>query len=623
MRETKFIEQNRQKWEQLEVLLMQDKKDPQKLNDLFIQITDDLSYSRTFYPNRSVRVYLNGLAQKIFYSIYKNKRSRGHRLLSFWKEELPLLIYESRVAFRISFAVFILAMLIGVVSSIYDPDFCRAILGDRYVDMTLENIQNDDPMAVYKSKGKFSMSLGITINNIYVSFMTFLLGVFAAIGSIGILISNGVMVGAFQYFFYEHGLLAESALTIWMHGTLEISAIIIAGAAGITMGRGLIFPGTLSRGQAFQISARRGLKIAIGLMPIFILAGAIEGFLTRMTEIPDAVRLTFILACLAFVILYFVLLPLRLGRKIKRAFDAGIEDLQPSENIKVETQAIKKMGQLFTDTFTLVRKHSGKIIGSSALGATIYIALVYSLGRGTAAEIFPTSPMYFSALESVGQLFVNPNIPLLSLVILLNMTIVAMPVLRLTKIELGEYEKLSSQALLGVLFKVLLVLALLVLIFNVGMWPIIFLLLFIAPFIFTFLYQSSLSAQSIFKDLGSTNTFASGDYGSGFSLNFLFALLTLLFIGIVGSAIGSFLLDFLTWNLSFEAATKEAVVTGFTFFLFVFIFNFSLSMFIIGGGLSHNSLKELNNAEHLLSRVEKIGVEQRIRGLLKEKVSNE
>ena len=72
MRETHFIKQNKDKWKEFERILEFKEKDPDKLNDLFVQITDDLSYSRTYYPNRSVRVYLNNLAQQIFYSIYKN-----------------------------------------------------------------------------------------------------------------------------------------------------------------------------------------------------------------------------------------------------------------------------------------------------------------------------------------------------------------------------------------------------------------------------------------------------------------------------------------------------------------------------------------------------------------------
>ena len=103
MRETSFIKQNKEKWKEFESILEKKDKDPDKLNDLFIQITDDLSYSRTFYPNRSVRVYLNNLAQQVFHSIYKNKKSRFSRLLFFWTDELPQLVYESRRAFRLSF----------------------------------------------------------------------------------------------------------------------------------------------------------------------------------------------------------------------------------------------------------------------------------------------------------------------------------------------------------------------------------------------------------------------------------------------------------------------------------------------------------------------------------------
>ena len=157
MRETSFIKQNKEKWKEFEQILENKNKDPDKLNELFIQITDDLSYSRTFYPNRSVRVYLNNLAQRIFTSIYKNKKSRKNHFVHFWAETLPQLIYESRKEFRLSLIIFILAFLIGIFSSAMDPDFARVILGDDYIDMTLENIQSGDPMNVYKQRGQLSI----------------------------------------------------------------------------------------------------------------------------------------------------------------------------------------------------------------------------------------------------------------------------------------------------------------------------------------------------------------------------------------------------------------------------------------------------------------------------------
>ncbi|MFK7935862.1 MAG: stage II sporulation protein M, partial [Saprospiraceae bacterium] len=229
MRETKFIEQNKDKWAAFERVLKDEGKSPEALDKLFVQITDDLSYSRTFYPNRSVRVYLNGLAQQIFVRIYKNRKSDRNRLFTFWTDELPQLLYNARRELLLSFLIFALGLLIGILSGAMDSDFAEVILGERYVEMTLKNIRSGDPMAVYKESSPFGMSFGITINNLWVAFLTFVMGVFASIGAILILFRNAVMVGVFQYFFIEQALFIESFLTIWTHGTLEISAIIIAG----------------------------------------------------------------------------------------------------------------------------------------------------------------------------------------------------------------------------------------------------------------------------------------------------------------------------------------------------------------------------------------------------------
>jgi len=273
MRETAFIQQNEKKWKEFEQILDGERSDPEKLSDLFIQVTDDLSYARTFYPNRSVRVYLNGLAQRIFFKIYKGKKSKRSRFAEFWATELPLLMYQARRDLLLAFVVFSMAIGIGMLSCYVEPDFLELILGESYVEMTKENIASGDPMAVYKHKGEVNMFLGITLNNILVALYTFLLGVFYAIGTIGILIRNGIMLGAFQFFFFNEGLFQESFLTVWLHGAFEISSIVIAGAAGITMGKGFVFPGPLSRLRFFLLSGRRGFGNFSGAASFFIIAG--------------------------------------------------------------------------------------------------------------------------------------------------------------------------------------------------------------------------------------------------------------------------------------------------------------------------------------------------------------
>ena len=162
------------------------------------------------------------------------------------------------------------------------------------------------------------MFIYIAFNNIKVSFYAFMLGLFASIGTLFLLLYNGIMVGSFQYFFYEYGLLQESALTIWIHGTLEIFVIIVAAAAGLMMGSSLLFPNTFSRMYSFKKGVKTGIKYIIGILPMFIAAAFLEGFVTRHTEAPDIVRLGIILASLTFIVWYFFIYPTKLAIKLRQ-----------------------------------------------------------------------------------------------------------------------------------------------------------------------------------------------------------------------------------------------------------------------------------------------------------------
>ena len=312
MREAAFVKQNEKKWETFESLLAQPRKaDPDTLADYFIQLTDDLSYAQTHYPKSNILVYLNNLAAKVHQAIYRNKKEDRNRFVTFWKDELPTLFYRARRPLLYAFAIFTLSMLIGAVSAAHDDTFVRLILGDGYVNMTLDNIERGDPMGVYKSSGRSDMFFAITFNNIRVSFMAFAMGLFVSLGTGFILFYNGVMLGAFQYFFYQKGLLLTSFLSIWIHGTLEISAIIIAGAAGLVLGNSILFPGTYTRLESFRQGARKGLKMVIGLVPIFIAAGFLESFVTRLTEWPSVVKLAIIGLSAFFIVYYFIFYPIK------------------------------------------------------------------------------------------------------------------------------------------------------------------------------------------------------------------------------------------------------------------------------------------------------------------------
>lgn len=312
MREVAFLKANADKWKRFEQLVRSPQgADPDRLADLFVQVTDDLSYARTFYPGSKTAQYLNGLAAEVHQALYRNRREDRRRFATFWRDEVPRAMADSRRELLVSFLVFVLSVGVGALSAAGDGTFARLILGDAYVNMTLANIERGDPMAVYKQAHELDMFLAITFNNVRVSFMAFAFGLLCSFGTGYVLFQNGVMVGAFHALFFEHQLLGPSLLVVYIHGALELPAIVIAGAAGLVLGNSILFPGTYSRGQSLLRGARRGLKIVVGLVPVFVAAGLLEGFVTRHTDLPLAASLAIIAGSFGFILWYFVLYPLR------------------------------------------------------------------------------------------------------------------------------------------------------------------------------------------------------------------------------------------------------------------------------------------------------------------------
>ncbi|GAA3949150.1 stage II sporulation protein M [Hymenobacter algoricola] len=316
MREVIFLRQNQAKWQHYEST---PPGGPDELAARFIELTDDLSYARTFYPDSPTTAYLNTLTGKLHQALYKNKSVEQGRFLQFWRRELPLLVGHYHRTLGAALLFFLLCTALGALSAALDESFVRVVLGDQYVNQTLANIERGDPMAVYKGGNEGVMFLYITLNNIKVSLLAFASGLLPGLGTGTILFKNGMMLGAFQYFFHQKGVLLPSLLTIWIHGTLEISAIVLAGGAGLVMSRGILFPGTYSRRESFQRAARDGMRLVLGLVPIFIVAGFLEGFVTRHTEMPPALSLLIIGTSAAFIGWYFILYPLHLRRRLSAA----------------------------------------------------------------------------------------------------------------------------------------------------------------------------------------------------------------------------------------------------------------------------------------------------------------
>lgn len=618
MRETKFIEQNQEKWSDFEEMLRRNHRDPERLNELFVQITDDLSYARTYYPNRSVRMYLNGLAQRIFHNVYRGKRFPARRFRLFWTDELPQVMWEARQALWLSFGIFALACLIGVVSSRINPDFARVILGDDYVEMTLRNIEGNDPMAVYKDSPPLGMSIGIAANNLFVALRTAFFGVLASIGTVFMLLYNGIMLGAFQYFFVERGLFWESFLTIWIHGTLEISAIIIAGAAGLVAGSGLLFPGTYTRRQAFQLSMRRGLKIFIGLIPMFILAAFFEGFLTRFTETPDVVRLFFILSSLAFVLWYFVWLPWQKSRTGFRHLELS-KELPPTRTEAISFTSIKGEGEMFADAFALLLRHGRAGFGSLAAASALFVGLAMlsgvfgqsvafefpdyptgalsgwwdSIGRKRASAMFWGQAALFWGLFGAGLYMVRREMPE-AFRAQWGGRILGPHVLTTAAVSFGGVlclETLDAGILLWLL--------------GIGIFP------FLGLWMATAYFENS-TWRSLPRTLRLMR------WGQGFVLGFLtinFALLLFLFLD---SEVWRLLLQFFSWLVPPESTAMQRFVTYSTAFAAAFVAHLVWLLLVLAGMLQYFSYREIADAVHLREGIASVGTARQIRGLARE-----
>ena len=316
MREGLFIKKNIDKWRKYQY---EAPTDPDEMAQQFTELVNDLGYSKTFYPHSKVTQYLNDLASRIYLTIYQNKREESSRITRFFKTELPLTIRKHHREILYAFLIFVGFAVMAAFSAAHDETFVRGVLGDGYVEMTEDNISKGDPFGVYKHTNPLNMFAYIALNNIYVSFQVFVWGFFIGLGTMYMLFTNGVMVGSFQYYFFAKNLGWQSILVIWTHGTLEISAIILSGAAGLILSNSILFPGSHKRLHSLMHGAKDGLKLMIALVPILLIAAFLEGFVTRhsYSSMPYWITILILAASFIFIIWYFVWYPIQVQRRTK------------------------------------------------------------------------------------------------------------------------------------------------------------------------------------------------------------------------------------------------------------------------------------------------------------------
>jgi uncharacterized membrane protein SpoIIM required for sporulation len=325
---TRWLQKRRPYWARVDELVTRSEKsgirslnhhELRELALLYRQAASDLSTVREDPSSQRLAKSLNELLGRAHNCIYMGQRRQASRIVTFYRETFPQIFHETLPYTMTACAVFFALAVVGFAMATFDPGFQRYFLGGEMMQsidkhqMWTQSIVSVKPLE----------SSRIMTNNLSVSFMTFALGITAGIGTLYMLAFNGLLFGVVNAACWQAGMSGQLWSFVVSHGVLELPAIFIAGGGGLLIAKGLLFPGILPRRASIVREGGRAVRLALGIIPLLIVAGTIEGFVSP-TDL--AVKWKLLLAAGLFgLLLLFVM------RKTPRAPEAA-------RNLAVETK---------------------------------------------------------------------------------------------------------------------------------------------------------------------------------------------------------------------------------------------------------------------------------------------
>lgn len=279
-----FVRRHRDEWKQLEQYTVHLEKKGRKVTgadvttfqQLYQRAAQHLSYSQTYYPGEEVTEYLNGLVSKSHNLLYKSQVSSFQQIRYFFSTKFIGLLLEQWKFIVVAMLLFLLGGLASFLSIVNDPLHFYSIMPD-------EMSAGIDPERLGEGHDAIDsslMSAEIMTNNIQVAILAFASGITFGLLTVYVLVYNGLIVGGIAAVYWHAGMSYEFWAYIVPHGMIELTAIFIAGGAGLLMGYKLFVPGPFSRGFQLKENAKRSVQLFLGTIPLFIVAGVIEGFIT-------------------------------------------------------------------------------------------------------------------------------------------------------------------------------------------------------------------------------------------------------------------------------------------------------------------------------------------------------
>jgi len=279
------LEKRQIHWKRLEHLLEQVQKDGlrsltrtelQELGLLYRQAAADLSALREDSTGRSYARSLNLLLSRAHNTIYSGEKSSVHGIVHFYRNTYPQIFRENLRLINMAFLLFVLGSLAGTLLALTRPEYMRSFLGPHMMEtIDRHKMWTDSVVSVAPAASSFIMT-----NNLSVSFLSFAYGITAGVGTVFMMVFNGVMMGIVGTACW----LNDMSLPLWSfvapHGVLELPAIFIAGGAGLRIAQGMLFPGLLSRRDSLAEAGGEAVRLLMGTVPVLVVAGLIEGFIS-------------------------------------------------------------------------------------------------------------------------------------------------------------------------------------------------------------------------------------------------------------------------------------------------------------------------------------------------------
>lgn len=312
----RWVAKRRAVWEELEDLLKTIERGGmrklrrdqlQALGRLYRSVSADLSRARALNLGSDLLVYLNNLVVKGHNQVYQSKKNRWLDFFNFFYATFPRLVRENIVYIIVALLVCVLPAFACYDFTVKDINFGHhevfkghPLVGEEMWDlieqhkMWTDEVQDASPV----------FSSLISTNNIRVCLMSFALGITAGLGTLWVLFFNGMNVGTVCGVCKYYGLLPNILLFMVGHGSLELPAIFISGGAGLLLGRSMLFPGQYTRGDSIRLAGRRAFGLAVGCIPLLLIAGCIESFISPRTDLSGDVKVAVGMAAFLCLLLY-------------------------------------------------------------------------------------------------------------------------------------------------------------------------------------------------------------------------------------------------------------------------------------------------------------------------------